>query len=607
MIGFNPLLDKTILGKLSNKTLVVSRFKQPNSNISFKSIHGSLPFKCVNYNKIIDLILNAKIVLQRLQFHREIRRIIALDPRIEKLIELTNKLSNVYTDQVIEIQDLFSNNDISKKINELSISTSDDISEVKFGLLKNVHTCQLNFYHYPIDKKIIFNIFNFALKSSSLKMLKIIITIENNMQFDDEVYEYLNKLTMKDVETIVKVNNNCLTFPQLEFKWLNERLKYYSSHITKLSVNLNTDHIINFTPLKHYYNLQNLDISLYYSIHKEGMFDVSLPNLKVLKLHYFDKHMLYSLKGMSHLTFLELDSCDINTPLFDGLSETINSLILINCRTNSSSKFKLPPYLNYLELHSIKLNQDFFSNLNDIKSLAEFKLISNKEVPVLLINNLPLSLKKLHLNHMGDNFNCDEFELPVNLKEIKLAGISKKFNLNVIPKSVKTAKLNIQTNLFLNQLPPLLQVLDFETRSTNNTVVEQLKKITEGCQIINHITLRSNQPSIDFTNYAFPNIKSFRFINNQFINGTVNTEICIIKIGNLPKQLVRFEIVTNTNQTILQAPDNCENRLNQLGALESVTSLKPLSKMDVAIKNVGKKFKFNGKKPKLKTGLSMFL
>lgn len=614
-IGIHEHLDLIISQHFGTNIFIISRFMNENTQLIITNVNGKILIKSDAFNKLLNLLLSKKIEIQKLTFVREIFEIFTINKDISKLVYFTKELCNVYYNQLIEFQNwetLF-----LKKVKFLSISSTDDISVIRKKYLRNLEHVVLNIYDYPINLKYIAKFLSFIIKLKNLSKLDIKIAIDKNLELPDCLFEALKLISLTDLEIRIQILDNNLTFKNMKFDWLNEKISPVCQYVTDLSMNVTSESFIDFTPLNNYHKLRKLKISAYYSSTKSGYFKIdNNPNLKSLELYYFDRQMRYSLHQLNGLQSLVLNSCDISPDLLKCLPQNLKTLTLSNCFYKSlttHNRFTLPTTLSFFKYEMQSLSQEFpdFANLKKLTSLRDITLAISTKVPQVFIENLPNNVRNLNISCLNSETQIDwesmDFSILKHIHGFQMIGKSMEYDLKLLPPNLRELDFRLQVSVFKNKLPIYLEKLNISFMDMHIPICATINSITMGLKYLEILNITGNRLNYDLSRLEYNNLKKIKV---SIGHGMFKSK-AMVKVGNLPNTLVRFQIASKSNETVLYTPKALvkSNRLAALGILENITDIKEseVSKINLEagmsrlkIDNVGNKMKNENQKTKSK-------
>ena len=643
MMGIQAQLDFIIHSHFCVNVFIISRFMNERTNLQITNVLGKILLKSPEFEKLLDLLLEKKIIIQNLSFSREVFEVFTINRDLSKLVYYAQNLCYVYYDQLVEFQsweDLF-----LKKIKFLSVSASDDITLLNLKNLTKLQHIALNIYDYPINLKCISKFLSFAVKLKDLRKLDIKIVIDKNLELPACLFEALKLVSYTGLDITIKILDNNLTYKNMKFEWLNRKIESVCQFITDLSMNINSETYVDFDPLNYYYQLRRLKISAYYSASKSGNFRLKNKKLKYLELYYFDRQLRYSLKHLSRLTDLTLNSCDISVNLINNLPRTLKRLVLCNCFYKAENKFSLPNNLSYFKYEMMSLSQDFpdFENISSLTALEELSLVMFTKIPQNFLSRLPINLKVLSISCVNSESQVDwssmNFSILKGLSSFKISGQTLEYDLRLLPPLIRQLDFRLQVSVFKNTLPPSIEWLDITFLDMRLPICLTLNTITADLKLMEHLTIRGNRLSYDLSRLEFNHLKK---VTLHIGYGLMKSK-AVVKIGILPPSLVRFEIISKAKETVLLSPkaqirdsnsyvkgrhkrsqsvdssssgssgtidfSRFSNRLIELGILEGDTEVKEneVSKINLdkgmsklKIDNVGNKVKNENQKTKSK-------
>ncbi|KAG0690540.1 hypothetical protein C6P40_002410, partial [Pichia californica] len=575
LTGINPYLDSIIYHHFCVNIFIISRFMSEKTNIKITNVIGKVLIKSNEFEKLLNLLLEKKIKIQNLSFSREILEIFTINKSILKLIYYAKNLCYVYYEQLIEFQKL----EILflKKIKFLSIAAFDNIKLIKMKNMTNLEHIVLNIYNYPINLKCISKILSFAIKLKNLNKLDIKIVIDKNLQLPNCLFEALKLISFTDLEISIQILDNNLTYKSMKFDWLHEKIEPVCQFITDLSMNINSEDYVDFNSLNNYFKLEKLKISTYYSANKSGSFRLNNKNLKNLELYYFDRQMKYSLKNLTNLNKLVLNSCDICADLLNCLPNNIKNLTLSNCFYRSENQFLLPTSLKIFKYEMQSLPQEFpnFINISKLLSLEELTLALSTKIPKIFINQLPKNLRIFSISCVNSEIQIDwnsmNFSILKNLFYFKIIGNSIEYDLNLLPPFIKQLDFQLKVCVFKNTLPSNIKILSITFNDTNIPIFSSLNSIIINLNLLEDLSIFSTRLNYDLTRFEFNNLKKLKL----YVGFNVFKSKSTIKIGNLPISLIRFEINSKSKETILFAPKSLirDSQIKNLNKLKKTKSI----------------------------------
>lgn len=554
VMGIQRQLDFIIYSHFCVNIFIISRYMNENTNLQITNVVGKLLIKSPEFEKLLKLLLDRKIEIQNLSFQREVFEIFTLNKEISKLVYYAKNLCFVYYTQLIEFQSwekLF-----LKKIKFLSISASDDITIIKMKNLTKLEHIVLNIYDYPINLKCISKLLSFAVKLKELKKLEIKILIDKNLELPNCLFEALKLISYTELEIRIQILDNNLTYKNMKFDWLNEKIEPVCQYITDLSMNISSEEFIDFLPLQSYYMLEKLKISTYYSNKKSGSFKLKNKNLKSLELYYFDRQMRYSLNHLTHLYRLVLNSCDICADLISCLPRNLKKLTLSNCFYRSDNQFLLPVNLDTFKYEMQSLPQEFpnFKNISDLLALEELTLALSTKIPQSFINSLPNNLRIFSISCRNSEnqiqWETMDFSVLKKLTCFRIVGKSIEYDLNLLPPNIKQLYFQLEVSVFKNKLPLEIEGLAISFDDNRIPICLTLNNITSDSKKLEHLSISSSRLNYDLSRFEFNNVKKIKLYISHGIFKSRST----VRIGNLPMSLVRFEIISKAKETILLAP-----------------------------------------------------
>lgn len=554
LMGLQDQMDFIIYSHFCVNVFIISRFMSERTNLQITNVVGKILIKSQEFERLLDLLLDKKIEIQNLSFSREVFEVFTLNREISKLVYFAQNLCYVYYDQLLEFQkweELF-----LKKIKFLSVSASDDITVLKLKNLTKLQHLVLNIYDYPINLKCISKFLSFAVKLKDLKKMDINIVIDKNLELPNCLFEALKLISFTDLEITIKILDNNLTYKNMKFEWLNKKIESVCQFITDLSMNINSETYVDFSPLNYYYQLRKLKISAYYSANKSGSFRLKNKNLKHLELYYFDRQLQYSLKHLSNLIDLTLNSCDISVSLINTLPKTLKRLALCNCFYKLENNFSLPINLSHFKYEMMSLTQDFpnFENISELTALEELRLILSTKIPQEFLSKLPPNLKILDVSCVNSENQIDwssmNFAVLKCLSSFRILGQTLEYDLKLLPPSIRQLDFQLQVSVFKNTLPPTLEGLAITFSDMRLPICLTLNTITANLKFLEHLTIRGNRLNYDLSRLEFNNLKKIRL----FIGYGIMKSKAVVRIGILPSSLVRFEIISKAKETLLLAP-----------------------------------------------------
>lgn len=293
-------------------------------------------------------------------------------------------------------QDLYSLQKLNIEHNEIS-----SIDEHSFGELRNLHSLSLSgnslvhiHPHLFTDLHVLHELF-----------------IDNNKikHIDDNAFD-----NMTAIEDLGLNDNFLSSIPGAIRKLRSLRsLDIGNNNITHLNRE-------NFRGLSELFGLRLVDNKVPFL--NEDTFE-HLPQLQVLNLASNKiKHVAPGcLKKNMNLKLLRMDGNEITK--FDGIFNTLNSLVWLNMSANKISFFDFrtfPSSLEWLDLHQNFIenfiNDDMYSNIN-IKLLD----LSYNNISAIAVTSIPKSVEKLYLNdNKIENIQVGSFSKLQRLKTVTL-------------------------------------------------------------------------------------------------------------------------------------------------------------------------------------------
>jgi hypothetical protein len=615
IIGKYDKLDYIIYFHFSCNYFIISRYMNKLTYLKISNVLDKILLTSSEFEKLLGLCLNKKIVIQNLVFQREVDEVIHLNKKIETLVYYATNLCFVFYQQLLELQNW--NIIFLSKIEYLSISASDDLRKLQTGELKKLTHVVLNIYEYPLNIKYISKIVSFLLKLKLLKYLDINFIIEKEFELPRCLIETLKKLSGKHVYISIKILNNNLTYQNMTFAWLANKLESICQYITNMDVTLasNTSYL-DFYILNSYVKLENLKISVNYSSSKLGEFKIRSKILKNLEFSYFDKQLKYSLKNLPNLKELKLFACDITTKIINHLPKKLIKLKLLECYFDPTALFKLPEDLKIFEYKESLKVRDFpkIENITELYNLEHLNLLLLHTLSQEFIDKLPNNLKNVNIscqdfkNHI--NWNSMNFSNLKKISNFQIVGTCIEYDLHLLPRNLTYLNFNLDVSVLKNKLPFKLRKLDItihDNFNNFNSICYTLNNIKESCTGLEHLIIRSNRLELDFTKLIYDNLKTIKiYIGHGIFSSEAN-----IRIGHIPNSLVEFNIISKANKTVLIAPKLgvLPNNLNKIGILNGINELKeynvpkinleiPMNRLK--IENVSNKMKNQNQKTKLK-------
>lgn len=639
LLGRYEKLDYIIYAHLYTNTFILSRYMGNLTYLQISNVMGKILLKSDEFEMLLALLLRTKIKIQNLAFQREIFEILDINKYISTLVHYATNICFVYYEQLLELQNW--DESILPKIKFLSLSTSNNVSKLKLKNLNQLNHIALNVFEYPIDTKVITKILSLITRLNYLKKLDIKMVVEKELELPESIFIILKRISAIGVTIKIEIMDNNLTYKNMKFDWLNERISGFCEYITDMSMNLNTDEYIDFHALKNYSNLESLKISLYYSTSKAGLFRPKNKKLKFLQLYYFDRQMKYSIKYLSGLVALCLKSCDISAKVLNSLPRGLQRLEICNCNFDADSNLKLPLSLTLLkyEMNNVSKKFPIFQNIGDLQVLDKLVLTTTSQISQSFLDKLPTNLKTLSISCVtsenSDSWRNISFATLKLLQNLQISGNSLEYDLSLLPQRITYLNFQMNVAVFKNILPMFLENLDISFNNAQLPICSTLNLITQNSKALEKLTIRSSRTNYDFSRLEYKNIKIIKI----YVGSGLLSSKCIIKIGNIPSSVVRFEIISQTKETVLIVPrsqtkdtrptlghrrkssvdsspslanldslDN-SNRLVELGILEGVTEIREaeILKMNIdasmdklKINNLGNKLKNENQKRKSK-------
>ncbi|GMM44903.1 hypothetical protein DAPK24_014780 [Pichia kluyveri] len=574
LFGHSDQIDYFLNLYFCSKVFIVSRFLGGQTYLSVETVRGSILINSEKFLKLMNLVKNGVIKIQKLAFQREIGDVLALNQQLFTLLESANKLCHVFYDQLEEYRRV--NIITLNKIDFLSLSSLDNLTCFKMKELSGLLTIVLNIWNYPVDTKILMKNLMFFIKLKRLNSFTVTVLIDRNLQLPGYLFEALRKIALNGASISVHILDNSLTYQNMKFEWLVERLSDFCYYITDVNISLNSDTFIDLQPLDNYYCLERLKISVLHSNNKNGIFRVKNKQLKSLSLSYFDKNINYSMKGFPGLIGLNLTSCEVSENIMISIPQTLKFLILSNCYFEPKMKVILPPGLKHLTYEMKKSSSGFpnFSNFQDLALLNQLKLAISSALPQSFFNKLPQKLKIMIISAdtLIDWLSMDFSNLK-SITHFQIMGKSMEYDLKLLPPLVQYLNFKHDVSVFKNSLPATVEVLDISFSDLNIPISSSINEMIRNRNKLRKLVIKGNRDEYDFTRLDYGKLKA---IEIHISYGKSNAKIKI-KIGNIPITITNFLIFSDGKETILSVP-KCEladhSKLSRIGILEGVTEMK---------------------------------
>lgn len=581
MIGVYDRLDYIIAQYLNQNIVVFSRFLGRETYLFITGVLGKLLICSTQFDKMMNLALHKTFVLQNVSFSRELREVLSLHRALPDIVAMSKNVCFVFYDQLLELQGwdvaLFS------RIRFLSLNSSDDLRQIDVKSLSKLNHVVMNIHEYPLKKSRLRRFFKFVKLLKALDYFDIRIMVQQDMNLPNVLFEALREIHHLGVRINIQILDNNLTYKNMKFQWLHSKLHDLCEHVSDLSMNLNSDDFIDLSPLNRYHQLRTLKVSLYYSIGKSGIFKPTNKKLESMELYYFSKSINYSAKHLAGLESLTLNSCDIADGLLNTLPKGLKSITLINCFYQKKSRVILPAGLQYLkyEMKSVSQDPPEIVNLGSLCHLTKMCLHLTYPVSSSLIQSIPPCLRTLEISCVNSelpiNWNIMNFSSLNSLMEFRIQGKSQEYNLRLLPPNIEILRFELDATTLIGRLPRSLRDLDITLFDRNDHTYTTLNGITEGAVVLNKLVIRSGRLHNDLTKLEYRMLKRIKICIHC---GNVNAKASV-RVGKVPPFLYRFEIVSDTNDTILYAP------MSQLVNFDTKASFRG-RKSQVSLENVAR-------------------
>lgn len=313
----------------------------------------------------------------------------------------------------------------------------------------------------------------------------------------------------------------------MSFNWIDERLDPVCRYVTNFAMTLDSKASIEFQILNNYIRLENLKISVNYSLHKSGTFSLRSRRLKCLELNYFDKQLKYSVKNLKNLEKITISSSDINTKIINEFPKKLNEQKIIDCSFDTDTIFNLPEGLRIFEYSASNRVHHFpnIYNINRLKNLQQLKLTVSNLLPQSFIDQIPTSVKNISIQCTAFENNIDwnamNFSNLKNVLKFEIIGTVSEYGLFLLPMNIDYLNFKLNFLILKNKLPFLIKRLDITFRNSQSSISLIMNNIKKNSKYLEHLIIRSARSNFDLTRLKYGNLK----IMNLFIDrGLLNSK-----------------------------------------------------------------------------------